>query len=95
LLQFSQAIELIFLMLAVGANIRFHFAPGAGSFLTRNPTLHSTFIFASISAPRGISIPFLTPYIPFKQSYPCHFPTHFQRLPFFLRRVHPERAEYF
>jgi hypothetical protein len=32
-------------MLAVDANIRFHFAPGAGSFLTHNPSLHSTYIY--------------------------------------------------
>ena len=56
----------------------------------RTPTLHFAFFRASTSAPHGISIPFLTPYIPFPQSYPCHFPTHFQRLPSFLRRVHPK-----
>jgi hypothetical protein len=59
----------------------------------RTPTLHYAFIYASTSAPHGISIPFLTPYIPFPQSYPCHFPTHFQRLPFFLRRVHPKKLK--
>ena len=40
----------------------------------RTPTLHFAFIYASTSAPHGISIPFFTPYIPFLQSYPCHFP---------------------
>ena len=40
----------------------------------RTPTLHYAFISATTSAPHGISIPFLTPYIPFPQSYPCHFP---------------------
>ena len=58
----------------------------------RTPTLHYACIPASTSAPRSISIPLLTPYIPFPQSYPCHFPTHFQRLPSFLRRVSPERT---
>ena len=58
----------------------------------RTPTLHYACIRVSTSAPRGISIPLLTSYIPFPQSYPCHFPTHFQRLPSFLRRVSPERT---
>ena len=58
----------------------------------RTPTLHFACIRASTSAPRGISISLLTPYIPFHQSYPCHFPTHFQRLPSFLRRVSPKRT---
>lgn len=40
----------------------------------RTPTLHYACIPASTSAPRGISIPFLTPYIPLPQSYPCPFP---------------------
>ena len=61
----------------------------------RTPTLHYACIRVSTSAPRGISIPFLTPYIPFLQSYPCHFPTHFQRLPSFLRRVYPNKENPF
>lgn len=40
----------------------------------RTPTLHYAFIHASTSTLHGISIPFFTPYIPFLQSYPCHFP---------------------
>jgi hypothetical protein len=46
----------------------------------RIPTLHYACIPASTSAPRGISILFLTPYIPFLQSYPCHFPMLFSPL---------------
>jgi hypothetical protein len=67
-------------MLAVDAFIPAPFR--SGNYIRtslRTPTLHSACIYASTSAPRGISIPFLTPYIPFQQSYPCHFPTHFQR----------------
>ena len=37
----------------------------------RTPTLHYACIRASTSAPHGTSIPLLTPYIPFPQSYPC------------------------
>jgi len=61
-------------------------------FVPHPPTRHCIppSFFASTSAPRDISIPFLTPYIPFQQSYPCHFPTHFQRLPSFQRRVYPK-----
>lgn len=40
----------------------------------RTPTLHYACIPASTSAPRSISIPLLTSYIPFPQSYPCPFP---------------------
>ena len=61
----------------------------------RTPTLHYACIPASTSAPRSISIPLLTSYIPFPQSYPCHFPTHFQRLPSFLRRVSPNEENPF
>ena len=85
--------RLLFHALAVGAFIP---APlRSGNYVRtslRTPTLHYACIHASTSAPRGISIPLLTPYIPFPQSYPCHFPTHFQRLPSFQRRVSPERT---
>lgn len=92
----SQAIELILHVLAVGAFISASFR--AGCRLVPHPQPDTAFhlhFFASTSAPRSISIPFLTPYIPFPQSYTCHFPTHFQRLLSFLRRVYPKRTEYF
>lgn len=67
--------RLLFHGLAVGA---FTTAPlRSGNYVRtslRTPTLHYACIPASTSAPRGISIPLLTPYIPFPQSYPCHFP---------------------
>ena len=83
-------------VLAVGAFIPSPFR--SGNYVRtslRTPTLHFAFFHASTSAPHGISIPFLTPYIPFPQSYPCQFSTHFQRLPFFLRRVSPNKMNPF
>ncbi len=67
--------HLLLLALAVGAFIP---APlRSGNYVRaslQTPTLHYACIRASTSAPRGISIPLLTPYIPFAQSYPCPFP---------------------
>ena len=84
--------RVLLLVLAVGAFIQSPFR--SGNYVRpslRTPSLHFAFIRASTSAPRVISISFLTPYIPFPQSYPCHLPTHFQRLPSFLRRVSPKK----
>jgi hypothetical protein len=88
--------RLLFHALAVGAFIPAPFRSGnyVRSSL-RIPTLHYACIPASTSAPRGISIPLLTPYISLPQSYPCHFLTHFHRLPSFLRRVSPNEASPF
>ena len=67
--------RLLFHVLAVGA-----FIPAPlrfGNYVRtslRTPTLHYACICASTSAPHGISISLLTSYIPFPQSYPCHFP---------------------
>ena len=59
----------------------------------RTPTLHYSCIRASTSAPHGISSSILSLHILRSFShYTCHFPTHFQRLPSFLRRVSPERT---
>ena len=61
----------------------------------RTPTIHYACIHAATSAPRGISSSFLTPHVPFFRPYPCHSPTHFQRLPSFLRRVSPNKKNPF
>lgn len=62
----------------------------------RTPTLHYACIHASTSAPRGISSSILSLHILRSFSpYPCHFPTHFQRLPSFLRRVYPIKEHSF
>ena len=61
----------------------------------RTPTLHYAFIRASTSAPYGISSSILSLHM-FRSfsPYPCHLSAHFQRLPSFLRRVCPNKADY-
>jgi hypothetical protein len=84
-----------FHLLAVGANIHLHFAPGVSSFLTHNPTLHSTFILCiHLSTTRHkysfshsiYSVPTVIP-MPFSHSFPT--------VPSFLRRIYPKRIEFY
>ena len=87
---------LLFHVLAVGASI-----PASLRFRNyvrtslRIPTLHYACIHAATSVAHGISSSFLTPHVPFFRPYPCHSPTHFQRLPSFLRRVSPNKKNPF
>ena len=84
-------------VLAVGA---FILAPlCSGNYVRsslRTPTLHFTFIYASTSAPHGISSSILSLHM-FRSfsPYTCQFSTHFQRLPSFLRRVCPNEENPF
>jgi hypothetical protein len=85
--------RLLFHVLAVGAFIPTPLR--SGNYVRtslQTPTLYYVCIRASTSAPRGISSSFLTPHVPFFCHYPCHSPTHFQRLPSFLRRVSPIKS---